>query len=132
MDDKDFTALLQDLRSSTLSVPSKHTLALWTSVADTYDPLALDPLWVYTQEQIRLYYRVTQVIPRSVGAAAATAKAVSMYLSQQDPRHPSYSGQMPMVASAYTQLTQMKSRPSWHTLQTSVELLSARWREVDR
>lgn len=116
---RQFTEIVAAQLDETISVPSSPsevTLAIWRSVADSYDALALRPIWRYTS--VALQNRPDMDDP-SLLEAVAYAIAVAQHFSRQG------------VSSELADHFQLEAEDvTWDDVQESLERLAERWRAL--
>lgn len=96
------------------SAPSDVTLAIWRSVADTYDPLALRPLWRYTTLALKNRPEIEDAV---LFEAVAFALALTQQFSDLE------------VSPELEDYFELEGQDvAWDDIQDAVENLSNCWR----
>lgn len=110
---------LDEAEDSTPLRPSEAIRKLWLQVADTYDVLALQPLWRYQAHTLSRHVEVVGRPRKVTWAMWLCAVEVCAFAGRP-------------VPEALQRIRVEVANPSWGRVQDAVEQLAFSWEEIGR
>lgn len=116
---RQFTEIVSESLGSDLptpSTPSEITRSAWIAIADTYDPLALRPIWRYTTQVLK--HRPDLNDPELMEAVAFALATTQSYSCDEV---------LPELAEHFD----FGDEPAtWHDVQVGIEAIATAWEKL--